>query len=230
MKRYHHLFFDLDHTLWDCDRCSNEVLSELHTEHQLADLGIDCANWLNRYNVVNHVFWTAYEAGQMTEKTLREEKFPFIFRSFGFEERMVPHGLQKNFEDRFAFKPYLVPHALDLLGYLHSRYKLHILTNGFERQIQKLQSGAIHHFFEEVISTHRTGGLRKPDPRIFRYALEVAGAEVADSMMIGDTLATDIKGAQQLGIDTIFYNRKNLVHSEKPTYEVFSLQEIKHIL
>jgi putative hydrolase of the HAD superfamily len=127
-------------------------------------------------------------------------------------------------------KPYLVDGVADLLADVADNYELHIITNGFDEiQEIKLKSGAIDHYFKEIISSGLVG-FRKPDKRIFDYALEVTGAIPEESLMIGDNPVSDIKGAHLAGIDQVFYNPNALPCPVTPTLEIRSMSELRQYL
>jgi len=127
-------------------------------------------------------------------------------------------------------KKHLLEGALELLDYVSAKgYNLHIVTNGFnDIQAKKIASSGISHFFQNVI-TFENANAKKPDPRIFAYALEVSGALPEESIMIGDNWIADILGAKQFGLDTVYVNPAGLKFEESPTYDIRRLEELKVI-
>ena len=88
-----------------------------------------------------------------------------------------------------------------MLEYLLPKYELHIISNGWQDiQVNKMKSSEIHHYFGEII-TNELAGTRKPDRRIFDYAVEVTKADLAESLMIGDNYEADILGAINANMD-----------------------------
>lgn len=127
-------------------------------------------------------------------------------------------------------KPHVFPYCNDVLRYLQENYMLHILTNGFaDVQAIKLKSAGLTEFFVEVITPDATGH-KKPSREIFEYMLEKVKARDEDCIMIGDNLETDIKGARNAGIDSVFFNPLGIKHKEKITYEITCLSELKEFL
>ena len=127
-------------------------------------------------------------------------------------------------------KKALIEGAVDILDYLKPNYQLHILSNGYQGlQIQKMQSSAIHHYFEEIITVDKAKAL-KPDKAIFDYALQCTNASVSNSLMIGDNYEADIKGAINANFHTVFYNPARQKTVEKPTFDILKLAEIKQFL
>ena len=78
--------------------------------------------------------------------------------------------------------------------------------------------------------TSERSGYKKPDERMFRFSLEAAGAIPKKSLMIGDSLEADILGAQNVGIDQVYFNPEEKSHSTILTYEIKSLAELKNFL
>jgi putative hydrolase of the HAD superfamily len=106
---------------------------------------------------------------------------------------------------------------------------LHLITNGFESvQHNKLSNSKMTDYFEEVITSEKANSL-KPNKEIFEFALQVTGAGIHESIMIGDNIDADIKGAANAGLDTVFVNHLNIETDVKPTYTVHHLKELEDI-
>jgi HAD superfamily hydrolase (TIGR01549 family) len=126
----------------------------------------------------------------------------------------------------------LLPNAKETLEYLFPKYPLHIITNGFDEiQSIKMNAGQITHYFQEVV-TSQNSGFKKPDSRIFEYALKKVGAVAEECLMIGDSFQSDIVGANRAGIDAVFFNPDQRPQdiSLKPKFEIQNLMELKKIL
>jgi putative hydrolase of the HAD superfamily len=127
-------------------------------------------------------------------------------------------------------KNHLFPHAHEVLQYLQNKYTLHIITNGFEEaQHIKLKSSDLTKYFKEIIISEHTG-YKKPEREIFEFSAEKANAQSEECVMIGDGLEVDILGAQSAGWDAVFFNPYKTPHSENPTWEIASLDELFKIL
>ena len=92
-----------------------------------------------------------------------------------------------------------------------------------------MKSSEIHHYFGEII-TNELAGTRKPDRRIFDYAVDVTKADLSESLMIGDNYEADILGAINANMDTVFYNPDDIPTGQKPTFDIKKLVELKEIL
>ncbi len=231
MKAYAHIFFDLDHTLWDFNRNSRETLEELFEIYSLKNYGITIfEDFVATYRVVNDRMWDQYRKGLITKEKLRATRFYQTLLAFEIDHPELAEEIDREYISRSPHKTHLFPHALDVLGYLTERYQLHIITNGFtEVQDIKLTKSGLKPFFTHRI-TSEAAGVNKPDPQIFRYALKEAGAKRKESLMIGDNLQVDIVGARRVGLDQVFFNPDRVPHEEKVTFEISSLEQLRQIL
>lgn len=221
------IFFDLDHTLWDFERNSALTYQRLFEEH---DIGLPLQEFLGHYVPLNLQFWKKYREGRITKEKLRYERLKTVFDRMGFP---VPdptiHTLSEAYIEHLSSYTHLIPNCLEVLEYLKGRYRLHIITNGFEEvQFRKLRNSRIDGYFQEVVNSDRAG-VKKPDPRIFRMALEATGIAPEQGVMIGDSLEADIKGAKSVGLQALHFN----IHQE-PDHQICpiikDLREIKSYL
>ncbi|MCC5939654.1 MAG: YjjG family noncanonical pyrimidine nucleotidase [Lunatimonas sp.] len=229
-KAYNHLFFDLDHTLWDYDRNVAESLAELFQIYNLQELGVPGFDALfHAFEKVNYELWDRYNIGTITKEALRATRFRSIFERVGANPARVPLELEADFLTRTSSKPHVFPDTFEVLDYLAGKYPLHIITNGFdESQGLKLKSSGLHSYFQLVVTSETTGH-RKPDRRIFDHALISLGARPEECVMIGDNPRSDIMGALNAGIDQVFFNPKEAVCSVEPTFTVQTLAELRNI-
>ncbi|MGM0946577.1 MAG: YjjG family noncanonical pyrimidine nucleotidase [Bacteroidota bacterium] len=231
MKTYQHLFFDLDHTLWDYDRNVTESLSELYEHYQLTELGIPTfEKFFEAFHAVNFQLWDWYNVGKIDKVNLRKERFPRIFTHAGGRAEGIPVEFEEDFMHRTSSKPHVFPYSKEILSYLKEKYKVHIITNGFnESQAKKMKSSGLDVFFDLVVTSETTGH-KKPDPRIFHYAIGQLKTNAKDCLMIGDNPQSDILGAQRAEIDQVYFNPECKVSNILPTYEIKHLQELEALL
>lgn len=232
MKKYSHIFFDLDNTLWDFDRNSSETLYELYEKYKLADLGIKSPeHFISKYQDRNAMMWEQYRLGKIDKETLRNKRFEFTFWDMGIEAvEKISAQLSDDYVSSAPRRNHLFPDAYEVLEYLHDKYALHIITNGFhEAQFVKLDGTGIRKFFQNIIISEHVG-FKKPDVNIFYYAVDSAKTKADECMMIGDGLEVDVLGAQNAGWDAVFFNPKKIVHSEKITHEISALSELRRLL
>ena len=209
-----HIFFDLDHTIWDFDRNAEETLNELYNTYNLQALGLNsCSDFINTYTENNHQLWADYHLGKITKDYLRAERFSKTFIQLGIHPDHVPHQFEDDYVRISPTKTNLFKGAEEVLGYLQQKYVLHIISNGFkETTLTKMNLSGLNPYFKNVIISEDVG-VNKPSPVIFEHALNLAGASKNESIMIGDSLEADVYGALGFGMDAIFFNALN---KEKP--------------
>ncbi len=231
MKKYRHIFFDLDNTLWDFERNSTETLNELYKKHNLDSLGVSSPEFFIRtYQERNIMMWEQYRLGKIDKETLRNDRFSLTFWDMGLDAKLAPPALADDYLLLSPRKNYLFPHAHEVLTYLQQKYTLHIITNGFkEAQYIKLDSADLSKYFAEIIISENTG-FKKPDINIFYHSAEKANASADECLMVGDGLEVDVLGAANAGWDAVFFNPNKMEHNESVTYEITSLDELKNFL
>jgi len=231
VKTYKHIFFDLDHTLWDFDKSSEETVYELIEHYQLhINTPYTHIEFFNTFRKVNSDLWQLYNVGKTTKDLIRTERFKLIFESLNIPLTLLPKSIGDEYLASCPLKPNLIEYASDILEYLSKKYCLHILTNGFDDvQFLKLKHASINHYFDCIITSESTGKT-KPHKKIFEFALTSARTKRDECIMIGDNISTDIEGACNAGIDSVFYNPLGLKKEHKATYEIRHLKELKSLL
>jgi len=205
MINIEHVFFDLDHTLWDFDRNSGLAFAKIFKLH---DINISYDTFLDVYSPINFQYWKWYREERVTKKQLRYGRFKKTFDKMGVG--VTDDIINKLSDDYIKYLPdnnYLFDGTIDLLDYLKAKkYKLHIITNGFEGvQHTKMERSGLMDYFD-TITTSEAAGVKKPNPKIFNLAMDKAGALPSNSIMIGDTYEADIVGAQNIGMRAICFN------------------------
>lgn len=230
-RKYKHLFFDLDHTLWDFERNAEETKRDMFEVLNLKERGIESYDiFREKYVGINLALWALYREDKIGKDDLNFRRFNDTLLLFGIEDIALGAKMAETFIEGITNKTYLFPFTRELLDYLYPLYTLHIITNGFEEvQYGKLKNSSLRRYFSHVI-TSEAAGAKKPDAEIFQYALKKTGALTAESLMIGDDLEVDIAGARMLGIDQLYVNHERKIHSEQVTMEVFSLDAIMKLL
>ncbi len=229
--KYKHIFFDLDRTIWDFDANSHETLLELCNTYKLNEKGIsDYEEFIKTYKAHNAELWGLYRVDQISQKDLRRERFQRSLADFGVENSILSENIGEDYIDVCPRKNKLYPYAFEVLDYLKEKYRLHIITNGFDKtQRIKLEHANLSPYFNHIITSEKLG-VKKPNPEIFAHALDVAEATKEESIYIGDNLVVDILGCQSFGIDGMFFNPERKKHNEKVCFEIFCLSQIMDIL
>lgn len=231
LMKYKHIFFDLDHTLWDFDANSRLTLEQLHLDLELSKRGVhDFDLFHTNYLIHNEKLWERYRKGYIKQDELRLKRMWLALLDFKIADDALAREMSDLFLQLLPSRTILFPYAKEILQYLTDKgYQLHLITNGFDKvQHSKLQNSGIDHYFKAVITSESSNSL-KPQKEIFEYALNKTGATVEGSIMIGDTIDVDIAGAMAIGMDQIHVNFSGAEQSLKPTYTVRTLKELEEI-
>jgi putative hydrolase of the HAD superfamily len=233
IRVYQHIFFDLDHTLWDFETNSRETLVDLYNELRLKDRGINTLEEFHTvYNHYNLIFWDRFRKGFINRDELRWKRMWRTLVDFKIADEKLARDMSERYLEILPTKKNLFHDTIEILEYLKAKsYPLHLITNGFEKtQHAKMKNSGIDHYFTHVI-TSEAAGIMKPHVAIFEYAMEKAGASPHHCIMIGDTLDADIEGANNAGIDTVYFNPAiPAIGNIQPKYVIESLGELKKLL
>jgi putative hydrolase of the HAD superfamily len=231
MTNLKHIFFDLDHTLWDFEQNSRDELTYLFSYHKLHQKGISLIDeFIKIYKKINNDCWALYRVNKITKENLRVERFHKTLNYFGIEDIKLSISMADNYVNNSPKRTLLIDGSIELLNYLQNKYNLHIITNGFhEVQLIKLNNSGLSRYFDKIITSEKAGE-KKPHKKIFDYALKITNTKRQNSILIGDNLDTDIKGAIDYGMPCIYFNPSNKKHNLSLFAEVKNLKEIKRIL
>ncbi|MEJ7767591.1 MAG: YjjG family noncanonical pyrimidine nucleotidase [Chitinophagaceae bacterium] len=229
--KYKHIFFDLDHTLWDFDSNSRLTLRELYVLFELDKKGVlDFDLFHKNYLVHNDMLWARYRNGYIKVDELRWKRMWLTLIDFKIGDEILARKMGDAFLDKLPLRNILFPHTLEILQYLtDKKYKLHLITNGFEfTQHSKLRNSGIDKYFIEVITSEKSNSL-KPRKEIFEYAFSKTKSQCHECIMVGDSIEADIQGAINAGIDQVYVNHINAAPAIQPTFMVHSLKELENI-
>lgn len=230
--KYHHLFFDLDHTLWDFDANAKESLAELYVFFQLESKKITpFEQFYSVYLDHNKTLWNRFEKGFITVDELKWKRMWRTLLDFKIADEKLAKEMSEYFLEILPTKKKLFDYTYEILNYLtEKKYSLHLITNGFEKtQRLKLSSSALTKYFDQVVTSEISNSV-KPKKEIFEYAVKQAGCKVEDSLMIGDNLQADILGAKNAGMHSVFVNHINAQCGNEPTYIIRHLKELETFL
>ena len=231
---FHHkkdIFFDLDHTIWDFDRNAKETLHELYYTFKFDDLFNKSSSdeFIETYTINNHRVWDLYHHGKIDKPTLRRLRFADTFTQLGVDPDLFPKDFEEEYLKICPTKKNLFPHAIETLEYLQRKYHLHLISNGFKEACEtKLTHSDLRKYFKTIVISE-VFGVNKPDQRIFDYAITNGNANKEDSIMIGDNIDADVRGAINAGLEAIYFN---VVGANKPndiTHMIVDLKELQHL-
>jgi putative hydrolase of the HAD superfamily len=231
MPAYKHLFFDLDHTIWDFDTNAKATLADLYEQGLEEKTKVPFNDFYERYIFHNAHLWARYEKGFIGVEELKWKRMWRTLLDFKIADEVLSKELSAQFLNILPTKKEVFPYTFEILEYLTKKdYTLHLITNGFiQVQTRKLQNSGLDKYFNEMITSEASNSL-KPKKEIFDYALQKTGANLKESIMLGDNQDADIAGALNAGMDAVFVNHINETVKLKPTYTITHLKELEAIL
>lgn len=234
--KYRHLFFDLDHTLWDFDTNAKVTLAELYEHFKLQEIVLSpFDDFYKTYLHHNAILWDRYHKGFITTEDLKWKRMWRTLVDFKIGDEVLAKEMSAKFLEILPTKKILFDYTTEILDYLlKKKYLLHLITNGFEKtQWSKLNNSNLAKYFTHVITSEISNCI-KPSKEIFEFAINRSGALIHESIMIGDNLDADIQGAINAGMDSIYVNHINaevtIEPDIRPTYTIYNLRELENIL
>ncbi len=218
------VYFDLDHTLWDFDKNSALTFDIILKEE---NIGLDVQEFLDTYIPINIDYWARYRNNSISKEDLRIGRLRDSFDVLKVQvSDKVIDSLSNKYIDVLPGFNHLLQDTKKILSYLKPKYKLHIITNGFEEiQHNKMQNSQIAEYFD-TITTSEEAGVKKPHLAIFEKALRKSNAEPENSIMIGDSYEADIEGAQNAGLHVVYFDYyKKFLSVEVP--QIQKLNELR---
>lgn len=231
MKTYRHLFFDLDGTLWDFERNSEDTLKEIFPEFLKDFLWLySLDEMLLIYHRINHSLWEDYKKGIVSREEVSVNRFRLTLEQVCPGAVPCAGEMAEAYVKRSPTRTLLLPGALEVVGKLSEKYELHLITNGFpEVQVPKMENAGLEPYFKTLTTSEECGCL-KPCRRIFDYAMAKAGALPGLSLMIGDDPDGDIRGAMDAGMDAVYLYTGENPPAVKALYTIHSLSELLKLL
>jgi len=202
-----HIFFDMDDTIWDFEKNSEQILSKLFDEHGLQNkLQNDFYTYFTAYKRKNGELWQMYNNKKITKDELRKRRFHETFLEFGYDNFDLSYFVSESYIKLSPYGTVLKKGARELLETLSVNYKLHVITNGFkEVQHIKLKQCDLQKYFDNIIISEDIGH-NKPNLEIFKEAERQGNTTKEACLMIGDNFEADIIGAKNAGWQAIWYN------------------------
>lgn len=222
------VFLDLDDTILDFRRAEAEALSKT-----LRRFGVDPAPAvLELYHRINAAHWRLLEEGKITRPQVLQGRFEVFMQKLGRED-LSPREVCGVYETHLGQGHFFVPGAPELLAALAPRYELYLATNGTAHiQRSRLESAGILPCFRGVFISQEMGA-NKPSPAFFRACFDaIPGFDSASSVMVGDSLTSDIRGARDAGLRTCWFNPSGETAPPeiRPDYEIRGLEELPDLL
>ena len=214
------ILLDLDETIFDFHRSEAEAISKT-----MEQLGVTPSAFLvQRYREINDSMWKRLEKGELTRQELLTLRFSVLFEELGISAD--PLSAWELYEVNLSSGHYFLEDAPEMLEYLHKKYRLYLVSNG-TASVQKgrLESSGIEKYFEKIFISQQIG-YNKPDLRYFEKVFEnIEDFKKEETVIIGDSLTSDIQGGINAGIKTVWLSRAGKT-SPLPDMTVSSLREI----
>jgi len=225
---YKYLIFDLDDTLLDFLTGEHEGLVKVMTDAGITDL----QNAMEIYAKINRGLWQAYENGEISKQEIQATRFPKLLETLNVPGDGL--AMERAYRVALNHNEHVLPGAEDLLKNLHQTTAVLIAgTNGeTETQKQRLELTGFNKFFDRVYISDEVGSA-KPSPAFYKPIFATYSDMTTDNtLMIGDGIASDMKGGQAVGLDTVWVNFKHdsLPDDVQVTYEVESMEEMRKLL
>lgn len=229
--KYTTVLIDIDDTLIDTAGITIETLNEIYVDYKLSNYFDSLDNFMSIFQANNKLIWQQYEQNQIGKDDLVRRRFLVPFQEVKELSEEAILKMNDDYTERIVSKKKLIDGAKDILDYLHAKYQICAISNGFtEMQFRKIETAGFSTYFNKIILSDSIG-INKPHPDIFKYALQMAEVSKEKTIMIGDNYNSDIVGAYNSGIDQIWYQPqgKQVINIE-PTFIIKSLYEIKDLL
>ncbi len=231
MKQYKAIFLDWDDTIGDWSTAEHKALRDIYIRYHLDQLYPTFEDYLNAYRPYNLELWGRYGRGEITKDWLHQQRFLRPIEGLPVTDdglRDLAHEMGAEFL-RLTNKYFCrMPDAVKVVKYLAGKYPLTIISNGFkEVQYYKFEHSGLAKYFTHTIISEEVG-INKPQPEIFRIALERNGIRAEEALMIGDSYTSDIAGAKAAGIDQLWiYDGAT---DETATYIVPKIKDISRVV
>ena len=237
-KKYTHIFFDLDNTLWDFGKNSRNAMYVTFQQYKL-EKTVDFNLFFETYEKHNHALWESYRKNEVGKKELTRLRFQNTFTELGMNA-LNPDEMNTHYLNEMPKQKILNDGVIDILNYLKKkRYQLNIITNGFkEVQREKIETSGLKPFFDKIFISEEVKS-PKPEREIFEYSIKSANAKKSKSIMVGDDWEIDVLGAVNCGIDAVHYQSnpgQNLINVSNPhitpclVYKIGEMSTLNEIL
>lgn len=224
---YKYLLIDLDDTILDFHMAENVALKKTLQAFNIEPTEAVCA----RYSAINKMYWERLERKEITRPQVLTGRFATLFEELGVEGD--PKACCETYMDNLSIGHYFLPGALEALEALSKKYILYMASNGNSRvQAGRLKSANISHFFADMFVSEDMGA-DKPSKAYFEKCFARMGDfDPAETMMVGDSLTSDIRGGKNAGIATCWVNPKGKPCPEdlRPDYEIETLAQLPALL
>lgn len=221
------LLFDVDDTLLDFQLAEKKALTSLFMDEKITLTSEIEAT----YKKINQQLWRDFELGKVDKTQVIEGRFTLLFDCFG--KKVNGKALGEKYSYYLSEGHDLLGNSFEILEKLKPNYELYIVTNGVAKtQYKRLKESNLDSFFNDIFVSEETG-FQKPMIEYFDYVFErIPNLQKEETMIIGDSLNSDILGGNQAGITTVWLNpNKNKgVKEIHPDFEIQQLDDLLQLL
>lgn len=221
------ILLDMDNTILDFSRAERVAASKA-----LAAMGIQPTDeLLKRYHEINEDQWRLFELGELAREQVKVRRYKLLFEEMGIEGS--PEETAAVYEKLLGIGHYFMDGAEELLETLSKEYRLYLATNGTSAvQKSRIKSADIAKYFQGIYISEDVG-YNKPDVNYFEACFrDIPDFSKDETVMIGDSLTSDMRGGINAGIKTVWFNPqgKDRDDSIVPDHEIHSLDEIPALM
>ncbi len=227
MKKYKYLLFDADNTLFDFDKSEHEALLLTLKAFSLPTDDVTLAT----FHSINDALWKSLERGEITQSELRVERFRQLLEAIHANEELA-NAMNCEYVKNLSEMRYTLDTSESVLEQLSSEYRIIIITNGiYEVQSKRISASSLHNYITDIFVSEKVG-YSKPAKEFFDFVLRSIGDPLKTNyLVIGDSLTSDIKGAVNSGIDSVWFNPHKKQNNVVPSmYTVNKLTELLPLL
>ena len=230
MRKYKHLFFDLDNTLFDFGASEKLVLHDLY-ENKLKDSDFSSVEeFIHTYELINDRLWAEYREHKINKEAVKYGRFRETLQQKNIVDESLARYMGDYFVKTCADNDTLVDGAKEVIAALYDKYELHIVSNGFvEAQYRKLELTGLRPYFKGITLSEEIK-TQKPNRRFFEHAFKMVNARKSQSVVIGDSWESDIEGAINFGVDAIFFSYDGDKPKKSEIKTIFKLNELLSVL
>ncbi len=227
MGHFKILLFDADDTLFDFSACEGNALQLAFKKY-----GYPLNEEIYKtYERINKDLWKKFEQGLVDRNTVIYTRFGLLFKEIGIEDDGVV--FEDVYQELLGMQHFFIEGAPEVIKELYKRYDLYIVTNGVTHtQLRRFKDSGIDEYMMKIFVSEETG-YQKPRKEYFDYCFErMEDFDRSRTMIIGDSLSSDIKGGNNAGITTCWYNPGRLInHTDaRVDYEINNLRELPGII
>ena len=225
--RYDVLLFDADNTIFDFDACERTALAFALSQHGVSPT----SEIISTYHAINARYWHLLSLDRVSKEDLYVLRFRDLFADFDIDAD--PVSFNATYRDALGERHVLLDGAAELLRSLHDRCAIYVVTNGhYATQRKRIAASNIAPYISDVFISDEIG-YEKPDKRFFDFVVQrIPDFESKRAVIIGDSIDTDVRGAVEYGIDSIWFcpQDTHITPAYAPTYTARSFSEIYDIL